>query len=45
MHESFFLGKGFWNKEVLYFDGIIDDVRIYDKPLSTEEVNRLYHLK
>jgi hypothetical protein len=45
MHESLFLGKGFWNKEVLYFDGIIDDVRIYDRPLSTEEINHLYHLE
>ena len=45
MHESLFLGKGFWNKEVLYFDGIIDDFRIYDRPLSTEEINHLYHLE
>ncbi len=44
MHESLFFGKGFWNKEVLYFDGIIDDVRIYDRPLSTEEVHILYDL-
>ncbi len=44
MHESLFLGKGFWNKEVLYFDGIIDDVRIYDRPLSTKEVHLLYNL-
>ncbi len=45
MHESIFFGKGFWNKEVLYFDGIIDDIRIYDRPLSTKEVKLLHHLK
>jgi RHS repeat-associated protein len=27
-----------------YFDGILDDVRIYDKALSQAEVNDLYHL-
>ncbi|HMA84023.1 MAG TPA: LamG domain-containing protein [Candidatus Thermoplasmatota archaeon] len=45
MHESLFLGKGFWNKEVHYFDGKIDDLRIYDRPLTTEEVVLLYNLK
>lgn len=45
MHESLFLGKGFWNEELHYFDGKIDDLRIYNRPLSTEEVNQLYHLK
>ena len=45
MHESLFLGKGFWNKEIHYFDGKIDDLRIYDRPLTTEEVVLLYNLK
>lgn len=44
MHESLFLGKGFWNKEIHYFDGKIDDLRIYDKALSTEEIVLLYNL-
>lgn len=44
MHESLFLENGFWDTEVLYFDGIIDDVRIYNRPLSTEKVHSLYNL-
>jgi hypothetical protein len=28
----------------VYFDGIIDEIRIYDRPLSTEKVQILYDL-
>ncbi len=45
MHESLVLGKGFWNKEIHFFDGKIDDVRIYNRPLSTGEIHQLATLQ
>ncbi|MEF8847971.1 MAG: LamG domain-containing protein [Candidatus Thermoplasmatota archaeon] len=45
MHESLTLGKGFWNREIFYFDGKIDDLRIYNRPLSSEEVVKLYNFE
>ena len=45
-HERMWIGKGFWDhgKET-YFDGFIDDLRIYNVPLNTEEVRKLYKMK
>ena len=41
--QPLFIGKR-WNKsyDVFWFNGIIDDVRIYNRALSTEEVALLY---
>ena len=36
------IGKGYWKGKELYFDGAIDDVRIYDAPLSAKEVMKMY---
>lgn len=45
-HERMWIGKGFWNHATdVYFDGYIDDLRIYNKPLSEEEVQNLYAMK
>lgn len=45
-HDRMWFGKGFWDfgKEV-YFDGYIDDLRIYNIPLSEKEVKDLYNLR
>jgi hypothetical protein len=43
-HEILWIGRGYWDADPYYFDGIIDDVRIYDRPLSTKEVHILYTL-
>ena len=45
-HERLWIGKGFWDfgKES-YFDGFMDDLRIYDIPLSGEQVKKLYEMK
>lgn len=45
MHESLFLGKGFWDEKIVFFDGKIDDVRIYDRPLTSEEIMQLFNLQ
>jgi hypothetical protein len=34
----------YWNVQIVYFDGIIDEIRIYDRLLSTEEVQISYDL-
>ena len=40
--QGFIIG---YNKiEDRYFDGIIDDVRFYDRALSSDEISRLYNL-
>jgi len=41
-HEVLWIGKGFWDAEPVYFDGAIDDVRIYDRALSAQEVSEFY---
>ena len=45
-HERMWIGKAFWahGKET-FFDGFIDDLRIYNIPISTEEVVKLYEMK
>lgn len=45
-HERIWIGKGFWDyaKET-YFDGYIDDVRIYSIPLNAKNVKSLYDLR
>ncbi len=42
-HERMWLGKGYWDHaSEVYFDGSMDDLRIYDRPLGEEEVKDLY---
>jgi len=43
-HETLWIGRGYWDANPFYFNGIIDDVRIYNRPLSTKEVHILYDL-
>jgi hypothetical protein len=44
-HEKLWLGKGHWDRTTQYFNGAIDELRIYDKPLSSSEVKKLYEQK
>jgi len=37
------IGRGYENDEYHYFDGLIDDIRIYNRILSEEEVSDFYH--
>jgi hypothetical protein len=41
-HERLWLGKGHWDRTVQHLDGAIDELRIYDRPLSADEVKILY---
>jgi hypothetical protein len=40
--NNFYVGR--WNGDARLFKGLIDDVRIYDRALSAEEVQALYNL-
>lgn len=42
VHEKLWLGKGYWDETVQHFDGMIDDIRIYDRPLTSQEVEELH---
>lgn len=44
-HEKLWIGKSIWMNEEVYFNGLIDDVRIYNKPLNIDEVKDLYNSK
>lgn len=41
-HEKLWLGKGHWDRTIQYFDGTIDELRIFNKALSSREVIQLY---
>jgi hypothetical protein len=41
-HERLWLGKGHWDGTTQYFKGTIDELRIYNKPLSEAEVRELF---
>jgi len=41
-HEVLWLGKGHWDRTVQYLSGAIDELRIYNRALSAEEIEVLY---
>ncbi|MCH2216266.1 MAG: LamG domain-containing protein [Flavobacteriales bacterium] len=42
-HDKIWIGKGHWKNKEVYFDGLIDDIRIYNTPLGLEQVKELYN--
>ena len=42
-HENLWIGRGYWDTNDMYFRGVIDEIKIYDAPLSPAQVNSLYH--
>ena len=42
LHENLWIGRGYWDRNDMYFDGKIDELRIYDRPLTANEVWQLY---
>ena len=41
-HEKMWLGKGHWDRTTQFFDGTMDELKIFDKALSSYEVQMLY---
>lgn len=42
VHEKLWLGKGHWDRTDQHFNGAIDELSIYNYPLSSNEVKTLY---
>lgn len=42
VHEKLWLGKGYWDQTTQYFDGTIDELKIFDRNLTQSEVLELY---
>ena len=41
-HEELWLGRGYWDTQMNYFDGLIGEVRIYADPLEGMTIKALY---
>jgi len=41
-HEKFWLGRGYWDAWPMYFKGSIDELKIFNKPLTSEQVQILF---
>lgn len=44
-HDKMWIGKGYWKGKEVFFNGLIDDVRIYNKPLSAEQIKEINKAK
>jgi len=42
-HERLWLGRGHWDETTQYYNGAIDELRIYNRPLSEPEIEELYN--
>jgi len=42
LHEKMWLGKGYWDNTTQYFNGSIDELKIFNQPLTSSEVIDLY---
>ena len=42
VHEQLWLGKGYWDGTIQHFNGAIDELKIFSKPLTSQEVRILY---
>jgi len=43
VHEELWIGKGHWDGTEQFFDGAIDELKIFNKALSSAEVEQLYN--
>ena len=41
-HETLWLGRGYWDSELNYLNGLIGEIRIYADPLSADDILDLY---
>ncbi|OLS28405.1 MAG: hypothetical protein HeimC2_07510 [Candidatus Heimdallarchaeota archaeon LC_2] len=42
-HEKLWIGKGFWDRKEMYLKGAVGEIRVYNKPLTQEEIMSLYN--
>jgi len=42
-HEELWLGKGYWDRTTQFFNGAIDELKFFNRPLSAVEVKQLYN--
>jgi hypothetical protein len=42
-NETLWIGRGYWHGNTAFFDGAIDDIRVYNRPLSAQEVQELHN--
>ena len=40
--ENLMIGKGYWDSNEMFFMGAIDEIKVFDHPLTQEEVDLLY---
>lgn len=43
VHEEFWLGKGHWNRTTQFFNGQIDELKIFNEPLTASQILDLYN--
>jgi hypothetical protein len=41
-HEAMELGRGHWDENIMYFQGGIDELKIFSAPLAAQQVEQLY---
>jgi len=41
-HETMWIGKGYWDGRLMEFEGQIEDVRVYPKPLGPQDARTLF---
>lgn len=43
VHEELWLGKGHWDKTTQFFNGQIDELKIFNEPLTASQISDLYN--
>lgn len=41
-HENLWIGKGYWDSNSMLFKGAIDEIKIFNRPLTQVEIDTLY---
>lgn len=41
-HENLWIGRGYWDSNNMYFKGAIDEIKIFNRPLTQAEIDTLY---
>lgn len=41
-HQNLWIGRGYWDSNTMFFKGAIDEIKIFDRPLTQAEIDTLY---